>query len=156
MCSPNGTSTQTSNQKSNDGMFSGILSPKEMHRTRNIFNEKMGNVTDAIDNKGWKALGYEKNAFHRQGPGNENNIKLVSPDGKSEVIIRPDATLVTDERNRGTFNFIPEEESKIGHTFVDIAPYLIWGNSPDDPSTISERSRLAANGVAGLFQNDDE
>ena len=38
----------------------------------------------------------------------------------------------------GTYNFVPPSDA-FGHGAKDVLPYIIWGNSPDDPSTKTER-----------------
>ena len=70
------------------------------------------------------------------GPGNENNIKFISPDGHGEAVFNPDGTLVTDPVNMGTYNFnSPNELLGVPHFVNDVLPYYVWGNSPEDPTT---------------------
>jgi len=50
--------------------------------------------------------------------------------------------LVTDSVNRGTYNFVDSEVSRIGHFFRDVLPYILWGNDETDrqTTTVFERA----------------
>jgi hypothetical protein len=45
---------------------------------------------------------------------------------------------VTDPANRGTYNYGPDQSS-VDHVVVDVLPYWMWGNSPDDPTPVWNR-----------------
>lgn len=78
---------------------------------------------------------------HRNGPGNENNIKITTPNsgnswyryGRYEIILRPKDNKngtyehVTDPVNIGTLN---RGSNPVTHTILDIIPWLIYGNKP--------------------------
>jgi len=118
-----------------------------IHYNRNIFNKPV-NYANA-QGSGVK-LSDRKSSFHRLGPGNEKNEKYVILDknwyGSSEAVFRPDGmghgTPVTDPLNGGTYNFFDVNHSYILHTVFDVIPYLICGNSLDDPSTFAQRIRV--------------
>jgi len=109
-----------------------VLGGITLHYIRNTFNETI-TYDDAVLS-GWTQLGDAQNVFHTMGGGNENNIKLVSPDGYSELIFDGDSNLVTGPAVYGTFNYIPSGGllGNIGHTAVDITPYMVLGNTPTD------------------------
>ena len=81
--------------------------------------------------------------LHRYGEGNEDNIKLISPDGHHEVITDKNGNKVTSPANRGTYNYCDPSKNKICHVVVDVVPYLILGNSLDDPTVMPQRVGMA-------------
>ena len=88
-------------------------------------------------------LPQDMNIFHTQGENAQGNIKFVSPDGHHEKIVDANGNLVTDPLNMGTYNFdSPDKWAR--HGLKDVAPYLIWGNSPDDSSTAVSYTHLRA------------
>ncbi|MBO5211836.1 MAG: RHS repeat-associated core domain-containing protein [Clostridia bacterium] len=78
------------------------------------------------------------------------NKKYVSPDGHREVIYNSQNKIVLDARDIGTYNFCPSNElwysnQSIGHLIHDIIPWVIFGNSDDDPGWV-------ANEIIRLFE----
>ena len=78
---------------------------------------------------------------HQYTATNGPNIKFVSPDGHREVIYNSANDIVLDPRDIGTYNFCPSDElwysnKSIGHLFHDIIPWVIFGNSDDDPGPV--------------------
>jgi len=69
------------------------------------------------------------------------NVKYVSPDGKREAIYDSNGILVTSDEDVGTYNYIPSGNvfESVGHFFVDILPWIIWGNSEKDPTLPGDR-----------------
>jgi hypothetical protein len=63
-------------------------------------------------------------------------LKDAFPLAASEVVYSHKGTLVTHHVNFGTFNFSTNTEE---HYMMDVYPYLIWGNSPYDSTTLRER-----------------
>src|SRR5690606_32198488 len=68
-------------------------------------------------------------AFHKQGVGNEHNVKYVHKTGGSEVVMSPSGQIVRDPVNMGSYNYVKNSTSSIGHTFADVAPYFLYGNT---------------------------
>ncbi|MEG4348172.1 DUF4347 domain-containing protein [Microcoleus sp. LAD1_D3] len=126
-----------------------------LHYGRNVFNNTPSSLYH-LEDEGW--IHSELAIFHQQDKGNENNTKWLKPDkgwfGSSEAIISgpgPVRTLVTDPLNGGTYNYFDVSWGwKIPHGF-DVIPYVILGNSPDDPSTLSTRLNLT---IFGKTHND--
>jgi hypothetical protein len=109
--------------------------PKLIHQTRDFFN-RPNRAT--LDMKPKEAI------YHTWDiPGVVNgtgNIKTISTDGKHEAVRGPDGNLVVDPINRGTYNYAhPDEFFSIPHALVDVLPYYLWGNGPDDPTTFKQR-----------------
>jgi hypothetical protein len=96
------------------------------------------NVKDALK-AGFSPLAPKDAAWHRQGEGNEYNIKMVHKDGR-EAVYNKDGNLVFDEKNRGTKNDYPAEDF-LGHTGSDVLPYMVYGNTQGDKPK----------GIIGLF-----
>ena len=80
-------------------------------------------------------------------PGNDN-VKVMSPDGRFEVIYDKYGNEVTAPEDVGTYNFAPPVNNKfpdlvvfnqMHHFQEDVLPWIFWGNTPDDPTTIFDR-----------------
>ncbi|MEE4209276.1 MAG: DUF4114 domain-containing protein [Parvularcula sp.] len=112
---------------------------------------------DVIENSG-DYVWYEqkKNAFHRYGDEHEANFKVVTENKLEEYIFRHTDggfELVTDPRNAGSYNFAA---GFFGHTELDVAPWALFGNHPDDPSRFDERPQSGVQVLTrGVFDDDD-
>lgn len=102
---------------------------RQGHYSRNMYNDP-SLATDEMPQ--------DKNVFHTQGPNGEGNRKYISPDGHHEGVYDANGNLVTDPLNMGTYNFSPPSD-KPGHLLKDIVPYVIWGNTPEDPTALMDR-----------------
>ncbi len=67
------------------------------------------------------------------------NYKILSPDGHYEFIFDAKGNLIEDPRNIGTYNYFPPNQNEILHGVVDVFPWLLWGNSPDDNTNFFQR-----------------
>ena len=101
-------------------------------------------VKDALK-AGFKPLSPGQAAWHRQGKGNEYNIKMVHEDGR-EAIYNKDGNLVVDDKNLGTKNTHPAENI-IGHAGSDVGPYLLLGNTKEDKPLTGALQRIEAGGI---------
>ncbi len=134
------------------------LPSKEEHYNRNDYQkDKMYETRKQAEEKGFKQLAdsHGKNAesldnCHENGRGNPSpsgNDKYILEDEKHsgasyELIYDSNGKLVTDPVNMGTYNFANPSGilGCIEHAILDVAPYLIWGNSEKDPTDIFERT----------------
>ncbi|MCD4813027.1 hypothetical protein K8S19_04985 [bacterium] len=89
----------------------------------------------------WIEFPGELKIYHTQGISNANNLKYSSLDGEMEGVYK-DGKLVADSLNMGTYNFGSPKDNWFGHLVLDLVPYYLWGNSPDDPSTMKDRLLL--------------
>lgn len=66
------------------------------------------------------------------------NVKYVSPDGCREAIYDAWGKLIADVRDIGTYNFSPSGTlwGDIRHFFVDMLPWMIFGNGDKDPGPL--------------------
>jgi hypothetical protein len=79
---------------------------------------------------------YENNIHKMRGE--TENVVYVNEDGR-EAVFDENGNLVTNSYNRGSFNFYSNEKEPIKKFLVDIAPWLKWGNTQDDPTSFYER-----------------
>jgi len=79
---------------------------------------------------------YENNIHKMRGE--KDNVVYVHEDGR-EAVFDKNGNLVTNSYNRGSFNFYSNEKEPIKKFLADIAPWLKWGNTPDDPTSFYER-----------------
>ena len=68
----------------------------------------------------------------------KSNKKYVSPDGRYEAIYDEKNHLVTDPRDVGTYNYA-SPDNWLGHFILDVYPWILWGNSPDDSTKPLQR-----------------
>ena len=73
-----------------------------------------------------------------RGADAAGNVKFMSPDGHREAIYDSNGNLVTDPNNEGTFNYLTPD---FFHGLVDVIPYWIYGNSPNDTTPLLDRIR---------------
>ena len=97
----------------------------------------------------WKLSPEDETLFHRQGAGNEHNVKYVSTirvNGSfAEFVYNPlTEARVTDPRVMGTANY--GEGAGLGHVVKDVIPYLILGSGNGDDSTFASRMALLISG----------
>lgn len=91
---------------------------------------------------------------HQSSSPDRSNIKLVSPDGKYEVIYDKYGNEVTDVRDVGTYNYVSPLDDGVGHFTQDVLPWLIWGNSANDSTTFKQRIKaFAIDGVSDAITN---
>lgn len=117
---------------------------KEWHYGRQNKNTDLPkNDTDA-EKKGWRKLSSKESAMHQfnKHDGVENS-KWVSPDGHREVVFTgsgKNQRITNDSRDVGTYNFFDPNKNPVGHTVADVLPYLLLGNTSDDPTTFGGRT----------------
>lgn len=74
--------------------------------------------------------------IHRMRGEEENQV--YTKDTGEEAVFDKDGNLVTNAWNQGSFNY-GKYEMPIQKFELDIWPWLIWGNTRDDPTTFDER-----------------
>lgn len=94
-----------------------------------------------------------QNAFHRNGGGqNDTNVKYQSADGHHEFIVQDifggGWQIVTAPENVGTYNFFG---SGLRHLKIDVRPWLLFGNAPDDTTTTEQRDALYRSSIKDYF-----
>jgi hypothetical protein len=112
-------------------------SPMPPHYSKANQTGNYQKIQDALKN-GFRALPAEQARYHRQGEGNEYNIKLLHPDGR-EAVYNKNGELATDPLNLGTKNVQnPGEFSDdFAHAYFDVIPYYLMGNTIDDEPGLS-------------------
>lgn len=144
-------------------------SPEE-HYNRNDNQKEFSYATvDEAKSHGFNQLGIgtkddpeNLDNCHENGKGSPNpagNNKYTMPDGNGgsyELVYDSDGNLVTDEVNKGTYNFADPSGpiGKLKHGVKDLLPYLIYGNSKDDPTTFGERLMGTLNAPFGKYDMD--
>lgn len=76
---------------------------------------------------------------HQFTSKDKSNSKWVSKDGRLEAIFDKYGKLVTDPSDYGTFNFADPNHDPLGHFMKDVLPWLAYGNSPEDSTTVAQR-----------------
>jgi hypothetical protein len=71
--------------------------------------------------------------------GGWNNKVFVSPDGHQEAVYDGNDTPVKDGINDGSYNYFHPQSDAVRHFSFDIAPWLLYGQSPNDPTSRAER-----------------
>lgn len=110
---------------------------RNRHYNRNQYNRPPTTERAAIRRR-WVRMSWAKSAFHRLGKGAEKNVKYVSPDGRHEAVYDQNGNLVTSDENMGTYNFVGPDDG-FGHFREDVAPYWLWGNTPNDGTSLLTR-----------------
>ena len=79
---------------------------------------------------------YENN-IHKMR--NENDNVVYTKETGEEAVFNKNGDLVTNDWNRGSFNYGKYEQQPINKFLLDIWPWLVWGNTKNDPTTFDER-----------------
>lgn len=118
--------------------IAGLLDPakiEHLHYYRNKYQEDPEiplKKSDMVDGE-WKCLDGEAVA-HNIGDDVSGNIDCrgVGPREGQQAIYDKNGNLVTTPENMGTYDFISPEDSVRDHFIVDVLPWVIWGNTPND------------------------
>ncbi len=76
--------------------------------------------------------------IHRMRGATENQV-YVHKDGHKEAVFDKDGNAVKDGINDASYNFFPANKQPFMHFTFDINPWIMWGNSPTDPTKVNER-----------------
>lgn len=118
---------------------------RELHYARNEINKNLPVTAKDAENANWHKI--IANAHQFTSKSSTENIKYVDPTGKFEAVYNNAGQLITNPLDMGSYNFSPSDISKLRHAKDDVLPWLIYGNTPDDPSTIRQRSAA----ILGLY-----
>lgn len=70
--------------------------------------------------------------------GNEVYVKS-DRQGFLEAVFDSNGNLVEDDENMGSYNYYDQREHPYKHFFSDRLPWILWGNTKDDETTVIER-----------------
>ena len=71
--------------------------------------------------------------------GAAKNSTYISPDGHREAVFDEKGLPVSDEFNGPSYNYFSVKEWPLSHFLFDTFPWLLFGNSPKDPTSQAER-----------------
>lgn len=114
---------------------------RALHYNRNLMNTTY--TKEELDKMGAVPLGPKDDKFHQNNQKGGRNSKYVIGDWfSSEVVLYGDDTINNTPEDMGTFN-VYFGNNPVGniviHGYCDVIPYMIWGNSPDDSTTLIDR-----------------
>ena len=127
-------------------LFTGDVSLRDLHYNRND-NMPIANLPQSPEEAeawGWDD-GVAANCHQYTAPDGTVNTKWVSPDGHYEVIFDSNGNIVTASEDYGTYNYCDPNSHPIGHLIFDVVPWYIWGNAPDDSTSVMDRVFLSLN-----------
>jgi hypothetical protein len=115
----------------------------ELHRSLGL-SDMVERVRDGkVDSKQIRVIAAilrnTKEVHIHQMRGGANNNVYVSPDGHSEGVYDGNGKLVKDGINDGSYNYFDPQKDALRHFSFDITPWLLFGQSRDDPTTRAER-----------------
>jgi RHS repeat-associated protein len=109
--------------------------PFDQHLDRNRFNRPPSTRAEA-ERLRWNIQDDSRSIYHRHGIDGALNTKYLSADGHHEAVYDRFGNLVTSAANMGTYNY---GTNPVSHLFLDVVPYWINGNSPNDPTKVDQR-----------------
>jgi len=73
--------------------------------------------------------------------GASGNMVYVKSDGQGflEAVFDANGDLVEDDENMGSYNYYNQREHPYQHFFSDRLPWIMWGNTREDETTVMER-----------------
>ena len=116
---------------------------KELHYNRNVLNDTNYTEKELVE-QGYIKEDTDSDKFHQNNKKNdERNRKYVIGDWfSSEIVYYSDGTINTTPEDEGTFNVYSGDNIALNiiiHVSFDVIPYMIWGNSEDDSTTLVDR-----------------
>ena len=118
-----------------------IAAMKKIHYPRlNDADQQPQNLPQSPEEaikRGFTKATPNENWYHR-GKGQIDNEKYYHKITGQEVVFDKNGKIVTDPENIGTRNYGPIPKSS-DHIWLDVIPYYIWGNSPDDTTPLLRR-----------------
>ena len=118
-----------------DGL--SIEHQQQLHYARNKYQRAHPERVDGLDGN-WKNYG-EAIAHNLAGDKGNTDWRGTGPNKKQQAVYSSDGDLVTSPENMGTYDFINPISFLSGHAQLDVAPWIEWGNSPDDTTTRGQR-----------------
>ena len=71
--------------------------------------------------------------------GAKDNKLYLHKDGHKEAVYNRDGKLVRDGINDGSYNYAHPVKEPLKHFNRDILPWIMWGSSKTDPTSVEER-----------------
>ena len=113
------------------------------HYSRNTYNNTNYSENELIE-QGYQKEPASSDKFHQNNQyNNQRNRKYVIGDWfSSEVVYYSDGTINSTPEDEGTFNVYSGDcpfFNFVVHGTFDVVPYMLWGNSDEDSTTIVDR-----------------
>lgn len=90
--------------------------------------------------------------IHRMQGATTNQVYLHE-DGHREAVFDSNHKLVQDGVNDGSYNYFHPSNDPLRHFTFDIAPWILWGQTPDDPTSVQQRVHAYAADVSQGVKN---
>ena len=120
-----------------DGLMSRNSDHCKRHYERNKLNKPPADLTTAEICGRKSTIG--ESVAHRLGTDRQYYVKytFINADGSSHEGIYDQRTgaLVNDPAVMGSYNYVDPSVDPWGHYVQDVDPWIVCGNSPDDPTT---------------------
>ncbi len=110
------------------------------HYSRNRYNKPLPSSLYNIEKIGYIKYEGFKARYHQNNQWGGENVKFVHEDGRREIVFYSNEVVNNTYEDVGTYNF---GDSGVSHYDLDVAPYLLLGNSLYDTTTLMQRLRLA-------------
>ncbi len=81
--------------------------------------------------------------------GATGNKVYLHQDGHREAVFDAQGKRVQDGINDGSYNYAHPVEEPLKHFNRDILPWILWGASPSDPTTVEERLEAYSRSLGG-------
>ena len=113
------------------------------HYNRNALNNSNYTEQELID-RGYQKEPNSADKFHQnnQVDGQRNRKYVIGDWFSSEIVYYSDGTINSTPEDVGTFNVYSGDcpfLNIVVHGVFDVVPYMLWGNSDDDSTTIVDR-----------------
>lgn len=125
---------------------------EHFNRNDNMPFEKLPKSIEDCLKLGWN--GNTSSVCHQFTSKAKTNRKFVSPDGKLEAIFNSAGKIVTSPEDRGSFNLASPINDPLGHFVKDVMPWIAYGNSPDDSTSVAQRLKaFSVDGGISVIKN---
>lgn len=143
-----------------DNIDTSVGNLRVLHFARNINQPAQIEYSEVVTGSGWKPARDTEKAFHVNEHPERLVEKWVNQDGREYVFVGGSRDgsgklLVSGGADGGSFNYAPPEKA-LAHTMLDIIPWLLWGNTPEDRTKFEDRLRLVKTGSLKIAEEKAE
>ena len=112
----------------------------KLNRAPATLDEMINEINSSDANDKWTLYPMLTTRYHMFGENGEYNLKFGSSKNTDycyEAVYNIDGILLTENNlpiNMGTYNYCSDQNDSDLHQLLDVIPYKVWGNTPDESS----------------------
>ena len=124
----------------------------KLNRAPATLDEMINEINSSDTDDKWTLYPMQNTRYHMFGEDGEYNLKFGSSKNSDycyEAVYNKDGILLTENNspiNMGTYNYCSDQKDSKLHQLLDVIPYKVLGNTPDESSKYPGEDAKAQNG----------